>query len=181
MSLDDVFDEAQKRRSRLARNEAERAEKKIANKKAGLEKQRTNATHINNWLRFAHNHFMAKHYSSIKANGYDVQHQYRLTATIPGQTYDRLSLFMNRGGVIHVFESKGLGYEADHALVMSGNEMSGEIKASFISRIGNVNEELGSFDAAAPPDSTRLDSMFERFVKRSLELEDWQRGRSTSP
>jgi hypothetical protein len=178
MGLDNLFDEAAKRRAEIARDREEQAQKNEVERKSQTEQKRQNAIRIDQRLRSAHEYLVRTHFPVAKSKGYDIQHEYELTPTVTGQTYSQLHVYMHRGSIVHVFGGRRPSYQADHQLSFEGDEDSGDISIFLHSRIGNTEEQLDHIRSDAELNDAALDAVFESFVKRSLELEDWQRRRA---
>ena len=131
MSLDEIFDDAAKGRAENARSKEQEVQKNHAERQSQMARKRENAIMIDRRLRSIHEHLIRTHFPVAKRKGYDIQHEYELTPTVPGQTYSQLHVYMHQGSVVHVFGGGRPSYRADHQLSFKGDEDSGNITIFF--------------------------------------------------
>jgi len=174
MNTDDIFKNSEQRQAEITRHHEQDAVDEKARQQGQTKKTHDHAVAINARLQSGLSYLSTEEFPQVKGNGYDIQHNFRSSpnpTSAVQQLYGGLDLYMSKGGVTHRFGGTP-PYQADHELVLSGDESSGAIDASFRSHASGRREQLGAFSSADDLSDSRLRDIFQAFIKLSLECEE---------
>lgn len=174
MNTDDIFKNSAQRQAEItASHDQDALSEKVRQQDQGKETHE-HAVAINARLRAGLSYLSAEEFPKVKGNGYDIQHNFRFSrnpTSAVQQLYGGLDLYMSQGGVTHKLGGTP-PYQADYALMLSGDEGSGAIDASFRSHATGRSEQLDAFASADELSDARLRDVFQAFIKLSMECEE---------
>lgn len=174
MNTDDIFKNSAQRQIEITERQNQDALDEKARQKDQASNANDHAVAINARLQSGLSYLSTEEFPKVKGNGYDIQHNFRFSRhpnSAVQQLYGGLDLYMSRGAVTHRLDGNP-PYQADHELMLSGDESSGAIDASFRSHASGRSEQLGTFGSADELSDSRLRDIFQTFIKLSLECEE---------